>query len=740
MIRTFKEVFHKAGKHLLYLYKLALWRQVNRWRRLKFFLKKNFGLTRRVLFVLIGLGIGLLVNYFGEGNFTQDILSGYLFAAGAMTGSIIVIVFTISIFLLQSAANLYSSQFFEVYIHDWKEKLVYFIVSAIAIIYFGAGIYFGSVRAITEFQSTFLVPTSLALMGIVFALVDWQYKNVRGKINPSVAIVFLEREALRFIGQLQSDAETMADIIHMKNESSSKEMTLAATYNRFLQPYINNLDRQLENLVEISMKLSDKQEVQTTKRGFTAIHNIIARFFEARKHSSVVVPSGIAFLAIESDSQQFLSRNFERLNKAGEKFIKEGRSENATYIIDVYSSLANKAKEIQFVGKRNENPILENLTGFLEFYIEVGKRAKDVEVVFQGTSVLGNIAVISADKGLQAQLLGIQENILKNGIFGVSEKHTVIVDVCTRNYLNIIGAVFASKHIAARHQFSASLKHIADLSGYTFNLIKSGYLPDNFTTRMSVSKGYDELFEVIAQIANYYSKLAVKREKNSYIKDLVDLFKEINRSLRTLSESIKNSDSTLVDSVGRLLFNANDLMLEFADDPEFKEVRQELMRHLTLNIHLPDLFIHHAEKFDGGSNPFNTLTDSIAKTGILIFQKDKNSELITDCINSLSSITSETIEKTTSRYGYDEPRVLEKACYLGILALKHDVEEVLIEVALKIREFEPKYFSKYFRNLPADIDPEDHNVIGLPQKDQLYIELLRWRNDSIRIKGIGRWE
>lgn len=79
--------------------------------------------------------------------------------------------------------------------------------------------------------------------------------------------------------------------------------------------------------------------------------------------------------------------------------------------------------------------------------------------------------------------------------------------------------------------------------------------------------------------------------------------------------------------------------------------------------------MYHAEKFDGGSNAFYDLTDSVAKTGILAIEKLKDREIALACVKSLHSITNECLKKTENRNGFDEPRTLEKACYLGVLAL-----------------------------------------------------------------------
>ena len=149
-IENIKKWLHKILQYIRYDYHLTFWLYLNRWRKFFAFLGKNLDLIRQGSFVLIGIAVGYLVHHFGGTAFTQDILSNYLVAVGAMAGGTIAIVFTISIFLLQNASDLYSSQYFEVYIHDWREKFVYFAVILITIVFLGGGLYVGSLDNITS--------------------------------------------------------------------------------------------------------------------------------------------------------------------------------------------------------------------------------------------------------------------------------------------------------------------------------------------------------------------------------------------------------------------------------------------------------------------------------------------------------------------------------------------------------------------------------------------------------------
>ena len=725
LFQELKEWEHGWWQYLKYSYKLTAWIYIARLRRLHSFWKRHFDIFLRASFILFALGVGLVLHLVGGSAFTQDILSNYLVAIGAMAGGAIAIVFTISIFLLQSAADLYSSQYFEVYIHDWREKIVYVLVILITLLFFGTGLYVGGLEDIPEVVSSYIVWVSLVLAGVIFALIDWQYKTVRQKISPTKAVYFLEAQGIKFLDQVHEDAQRIADIMTTRDGKLNENEALAKTYNYFFQPRINDLNRQLENLIEISLKLSDKQEVGTTKRGLWAVHNVLAKYMEVRKTSSVAMPSGTTFLAVESDSQRFLFDNLDRLNKAGEKFIKEDKDVLATYVLHVHQELAEKAKGITYVGRTGDNPILENIVGNLEAYIAIGMRAKNLEVVFQGAEKLGNVAVYVAEVGLNHTLTGIQNKLKEIAIYGVIEKQTIIVDQCNTNIVKILGLAFTHDKIIAQHQFSSGLEHISNIALHVFTARQTGFMSNDFSSSFAMTKGYDSLLELLYGVPQYYTKITNTRDKDVYRRNITEFFDELYRSLRTLSENLKHSDNLLTESIGRLLFNVNDIILQLIKDAEFTDKHGELCKQLAWNVHLPYWFVHHSEKFDAGSNNFRSLTESVAKTGILAVERLDNKELAEDAVQCLGSITQEALEKNIDKYGYDEPRILKKACYIGILALKRGWLDVYAEVVLKILDFQPKYEAKYFSNIPPHIDIEKIS----PKKDQLFVEIMRWRDD-----------
>ncbi len=737
--KKIRVVFIKIINYLNCDCRITSWRFISRYKKLTIWFSKYSDFIRRIIIITIALLIARVVIHFIDiSSLSVNAISNYFISIGVMTGGIIAIVFTLSIFAQQSAADLYSSQYFEVYAHDWKEKLTYTVIVIITLLFFGGGIFFnGNPQVVVETVKTSSIYFSLFLIGFIFVLVDWQYKNVWTKVNPLKALIFLEKQAIKFLNSVHKDAKRIAKIIKSKNTGVSEEHSIALVYNNYLSPHLSNLDRQIENLFEISMKLSDRQEINTTNRGIAAVRNILSKFFELRRDSSLILPSHLCIFSVESDSQGFLSKSFERLNNAGEKFIRSRRVENAVFIVDVYKSLAQHSKDIKFINRQYENPIFAQIKGYLSFYVDFAIREKDEEVVFQVAQITGDLALVAVEKNLQTPLLGIQEDLLKLSIFGITEKKTFIIDECHKCWLRILGGLFQYKFFGAEDQITKVLENIKTVIMYMNTAITSGYLSNDVTTIMSWRKPYDEIMMTIGVIVNGFFKLKKEEDKEFYKNILINFFEELNHNLRNLSEEIKNCDSTLIGSVGRLIYQVNFLMIGLLGKKEFDGVRKELIKQLKWNIHLPTLFVHHAESFRA-SNSFCSLNEAIAKTGLKLFEIKNCDDLIINCVKALYSIVKNGFEKNKKGYGLDESRIMLKIVYLGVLALKQNKQSILTEVGIRIYEFEDMfenlYENKYLAKLPKGINPD--TISCFPKKDQLFREVFKWRGDFVNEKYI----
>lgn len=209
---------------------------------------------RAALFFLIAFGLATFINAgMDVSRVNAGTLINVLVAMGTMFGGVLAIVFALSSFMQQNAADLYSSQFYEVYARDWREKVIFSAIAALTVVSFALAIFHDT--AIVPLRPSVLVYVILIVTAAVFSLVDWQYKLVTKKINPLVALVFLERQCLKSLDSAHKLAENLASWLRISNENLTEEQALAVSYNRFVIPHLTNVDHQLDHLTEISLRL-----------------------------------------------------------------------------------------------------------------------------------------------------------------------------------------------------------------------------------------------------------------------------------------------------------------------------------------------------------------------------------------------------------------------------------------------------------------------------------------------------
>lgn len=649
-------------------------------------------------------------------------------SAAAMAGGIIAIVFSLSTFSLQNSADLFSSEFFERYAYGWKDKLTYwFIAGAVLALFVGAVAVDGPSTLGRDHPSLALLVLLLSV-AVIFILVDWQYESVRKRTSPLNALRFMEDQTGEFLQRIHRAAIDASRLVKLEQAELPDETALARVYNLGLRSALGAFDRRLEVLSDVSLRLASKQDSFAAKRGFDSIARLLGAYLEARKGSSVILPTSIPF-AFESDSSNLLRRTFERMNAAGDSFMSSGQSDIAAHLVDVYESLAGKARSIRFLGSnRNENPIFSDIQGYHRQYLDVAMRKKDLEVIFQGSRVLGRMAHWAVEHNLNFVLSALQKDLAYVAQIGILHKASYITQNSFDAWLDIIDRALATGYEPLQHEISEALRNITGTTALYQQAIKSGLAASDFSDHLLLARPYDGLPVIIAAAVRKHNEITDLELQARHRRRIVDLFDELGGSLRLLSQQLRSCDSPAIGPIGRLLFASNQIILHLLARPEFEDVHDKLLRRLQWNVHLPEWFYHHAESIQGNALD-RELADSVLRTGILLFPNGRDSATLIDCINAISSIASSFLKKSTKGYGYDEPRLMLGVCYLGILAQKHGLESVWVHAGVKIYEFEDAYIRKYVKDIKLPEGVDRNSVIGLPREDQLFMELFRWASE-----------
>ena len=718
---------------ITYRYRLTSWRIVQKWRVLSSWFYRHSGAMRRLGVLMTSTIVAyVLLRLVDVRSLDLADVSGYLFAAGSLIGGIIAIVFSLSVFGEQSAAAVHLSRNLEIYSRGWQEKLIYTVIVILAICFFAVGVWAnGAPQGTTSTVKSAIIAGSLAAIAAVFALIDWHYEILRRKTNLLNCLSHLEERATKFLDRTHKDAQRIANIIRAKNQDTSEDMALASAYSTFLRPHLSVLDSQLEHIFEISMKLSSRNEVLAASRGIRSVHRIIAKYLSLRSTSSVRIPSTVVILAVESDSQGFLDRNLERLRSAGEAFIREGNIESAVVVVDVFRSLALASADIRFVSDGPANPIFDQVQGYLRFYIQSAIREKEHEVPFRGASALTELAQAAIRTHLDASVLAIQQELGTIASFGIVSRKTHIVDACHQGWLGIIAACFQHKSHAARQHIAEALKNMKGVTLW-MRAVGSGVQgTQDLAISFTLCRPYDDMMETIQNrvVHIYFNKLGAAEDKRWYRSNLLVLFEELWWNIRQLAEDIKICDGVLVDSVARLVWNLNSLMVELLQQDEFLDYRGAIVRQLSRHIHLPSWFTHHSESITM-SHALHTLVDTVVKTGLVLLHKGIDNSLVEHTIQASSSMVRATLEKRGEQRSYSEPSLMVRVCYLGVLALKRGEREVFALAKSKIAEFEQLYVQKRFSEDPPPGISWDGGA--LPKPSHLQLEFDEWRDEFVR--------
>lgn len=690
------------------------------------YMSQGFGFIRRLLIIVFSIVVGWVAVHFGASSATSQSLSGYLVTTAAMIGGTTAIIFSIMLFLLQGSSDLYASRHFDGYAAGLRGgQTIYGAIIAIAVCLFGLALYLAGQTSMEPNVASGVIIGSLAAVGLIFALIDLQYEGVTRKVKPAEGIAFLRRSAAGSIDRMRRAANDLAEILRFREPKLSAPEAEGAAYVRFLNPAIVDLGKQIEMLIDVAARLAERQDTESARTALSSAADLIVQYLNIRKNSSLSAPSSV-LLVSESDSHSFLVGLFLRLNRAAERFARQGQGDLAGYIADLYATIARVAKDMKFTGT-GENPILEQTMAFANAYATSGFPSPNLEMLYQGARVLGEIGAMAAATGQAVVLHGTQECIAKIATVGMGLGATVVPNQCTSAYLTLIAATFGSDVIDRRMSVEASLQGVGDIALLLEKAGAAGIIPNQFDAGSSTTKGYFEFIVLLEPIVSRYYGIGEGAQKRRYRRDLVMLFDELRSNFRSIAKHVQ-PDSLLSSTIGRLAGRIQEVIIALMQRDDFADVRDHLHEVVRWLCYAPYWFVHESEQFALGSPALSNLGDEVAQVGIAAWKYLQDGPILEESIKAIDAIASGALQKGTGGSGYAEPRIFQRACYLGILALKSGWRHILDDLRVRIQKFEVRYIDKYLsaEQMPDGVNPYSHNISGLPHADQLRREVERW--------------
>lgn len=689
-----------------------------------YFLRKNSFYFGSILYFLLLFSAIYSFDLNIKPHFSDSDAITFFTAAGAMVGGILAIIFALSILLMDKAEKI-PVGFYDVAAKDRTHNVVYILISACSLTLFSFAIANGTLHL---GLSKYALELALFLISTTFYLVFILYQRVLNKLNPTFILSEVHKLALKELGRVKKRAEEIAEVLSKDpviDKAVTKQTILAKSYQYF-KPDINQINSSLNYLYDYHDRLVSNREFSSAASVLRTIKSILVKYFETRKESSVILPSGF-LLATTSDSKDFLTPVLERLLSIGEEYMRNNNNSGITNVIRIFRDLCVVASNIKYVaGRSSENPILEQCRGYLDQLMDSAVKLKSLEGAFQGAIVYKDLGILAVRSNLYHEISPVFNTLEEIAISGLVNRQDAVLGESINSYNGILVELIFSSGFNLEIELKALLEKIANIILLAYISVAAGGLQGNYLTQTSLALPFETLRNCVIGLARKVEEKVTPEEMRRLKSVFFNVVEETRRTLRPLSEKMKNADHLLINTFGEVIADIGELMLDLSTNPKWSPEKRELHNQVGWYIHQPEWFTHDVQKIKDNI-AFGSLVEAVTKIGIKALQVD-DLEIAIEAEKIIKTFAIEMLDKeddTRSRFGFTEPRIMEKACYVGILALKLGKNSVVEALKPLVAEFETAYASKWF---PDDREPTS------PKKNQLMLEIMHLSDDAAQYR------
>lgn len=685
-------------KGLLYFFKSKQW-LYNHWLKFKHTLVE---FSDSIIFYTLIFSVALFLTqrgliYLGI-NPAPEELRGLGFAIAGIIGASIAIIFSFSTFILQSTADLFSTQYLNKFIQDKKEKYIFWTLVVLTAVSF----------LVPIFLQDSVIEILLSILFIAFLLIYSIYKELRKRINPETTLTKIRNDAIKQLEYSHRVLNKHADIQNkiFEYKEANKGLSLAIQYKS--NPGWNTVP--LENikyLYEIGLRLLSKNEINSFNLTLRYIHDVYLKHLSLRNGHIIRVPASF-WGTYTFEDEGFTTKILEYLESISNRIIQDKRKENIYFLLNIYENLIANLLIFKYadnnIASRDENPILNLVLGYYLGLVSNLVQTKEKDWVWESIKSISKIS---------------------NTLLGAEYSHF------NHNQINQTLDQITIHCLYTNESQEAFLKEVVSIS---FNQIKIGW--DKYKNNEIF---WDDLFKTLKKNT---IALALAPGINLSVSELYINFHAwlvgVINSIFELED--KDKQAELRDAYIDLLEKWSDFLLDLARDLglENKQLGLPIIQSVENNLRI----IYGVQsKFDLKldrlyQTQFNILSWYFHKTEKVDESFLFNLEQVQECLlnvihsNLKDNIDSEQIidlyirlvqqhfDKVSVGYGYNHPRVIEKLIHLGLILTKHNLD--ITELIKLIDELNKKYLElnkEYF-----DLKQKKSNLMG-PDEYQLCKEI-----------------
>lgn len=639
-------------------------------------------------------------------HFNEDQLLNVGLAVAGVIGASIAIVFSFSTFILQSTADLFSTQFLNKFIQDKNEKYIFW---SLVVLTFAAAIV-----PVFTFSETFEI--LLGILFLAFLLIYSLYKQLRQRINPETTLDKIKSDAFYHIQYTRRQFEKQASIqnrIYAQEQAEREEkLTLAFQYKAYPQWSAPTLEN-VKYLYEIGLRLLSKNEINSFNLTLKYIHDVYLEHLRLRSGQIMCVPANF-WGTYTFEDENFTSSILEYLESISHRLIQEKRKENIYYLLTVYESILGSALQFKYADQniynQGENPILSLVLGYYIGYVDKLTESNERDWIWESLKSLTKVS----------------NGVLGNGYSHFN--HNQINDVIDRIVLHCLKnkqpegltkqavSVYLSQAKVGWNQYPDEEIFWQDL----FKGLKKSTLALSISSEMNLTSSelYLGFNEWLSLACNAVVELEEGEEKQKAFDNFISLLERWSDYLLDFARAtgLENKQMGLqliqaVDCNLRLIYFLNNKF-----DKDISDLYRTQMNILSW-------YFHNVESVDS-SHLFNL--ELVQATLINEVRNNLNEQVFDPkfSIELYVQLVKNHFDKVSLGHGYNHPRVIKKLVHLGLLFQKYEKETT--ELVTLIDSLNKRYI---ILNQDFWKMKEEHPTLSGPTMHQLCAELHELEND-----------
>ena len=698
-----KELTFKQ-KVLLYFYKSRQYLD-NKWHDIHGKIKK---FVDSFYFYLIVFGGSVFLFHKASLYFnitvTEGDLHGLAFAIAGIIGASIAIIFSFSTFILQSTADLFSTQYLNKFIQDVKEKVFFWLLVFLTVVAFFTPI----------FLKNYVLEILVGILFIAFYLIYDLYKELRKRINPETTLTKIRNDA---INQLEKRNKELKKHAHIQNrifeyEKENKDFSLDVQYKTNSNWHFIVLEN-VKYLFEIGLRLLAKNEINSFNLTVKYIHDIYLKHLSLRNGHFIRMPASF-WGSYTFDDEGFTAKILEYLQSISDRIIQDKRKENIYYLLKIYESLLTNSLNIEYadktLGSHKGNPLLSFILAYYIGLVEKLALSKDNDWIWESIKSISNVSNFVLQRTDDYFVCSqINQAISKISLSCLTEN--------TETFFKELVSIYFNQIRIAWNRYEHNEIFWKDL----FKELKKNVLLLSVSSSLSLS--VSELFINFhswqGNVINWIIKLEGEKEKKEHLDKFMQLLERWSDFLLDFARDIglqnKQVGLPIIQSVD------NNLRIIYGIQQKFNDLDLKDIYRTQSNV--LSWYFQKTEKVDE-SFIFNL--EQVQE--ILLREINENLKEKVFDVKGVSDLfirlVKQHFEKVSVGYGYNHPRVIEKLICLGLVLNKYKVD--VTDILKLIDQLNAKYLElnkEYF-----ELKKKEPNLMG-PDEYQLCKEIHDLEND-----------